>query len=373
MNEILDFLGNSNAKKMIIEKHEIISETTVEDRKKLDIRLTVEIITETLNETVKKVAVSEYLGKWMRDFKFNVLKPSSYDRNEKTIKYQIEPFIGDIPLDELKTDDVQGMINQLKDDYAFSTIKKAYDCINECLKFAVKRRDLSHNVAETAVLPKVMEYEEKEVKFFEDNEVELIEAESVRCYKNGKSVYRLGNMVIFLLNTGLRIGEALALKWTDIDFEKRTVKIRKNVIMVKDRDEDAENSYILIEQNSTKSKSGSRIVPLNTDAFNALKRIHSLNGKREKVLSTSKGGCMYPRNADRMFRSILKRCGLNPEGVHTLRHTFASRLFENGVDVKTVSSLLGHADVRITYDTYIHLIQAQHVTAVETLEKISSK
>jgi site-specific recombinase XerD len=71
-----------------------------------------------------------------------------------------------------------------------------------------------------------------------------------------------------------------------------------------------------------------------------------------------------------MFRCILKKSGLEGVGVHSIRHTFASRLFAKGVDVKTVSDLLGHSEVGVTYDTYIHLIQEQHVIAVETLENV---
>lgn len=98
--------------------------------------------------------------------------------------------------------------------------------------------------------------------------------------------------------------------------------------------------------------------------------LKGINGRYDLVFSNAKGNRIYARNVDRMFRAILKRCSIAPTGVHALRHTFASCLFSKGVDVKTVSELLGHSEVGITYDTYIHLIQEQHVTAVEVLENV---
>lgn len=76
--------------------------------------------------------------------------------------------------------------------------------------------------------------------------------------------------------------------------------------------------------------------------------LKGINGKYDFLFSNAKGNRIYARNVDRMFRAILKRCSIAPTGVHTLRHTFASCLFAKGVDVKTVSELLGHSDVGIT-------------------------
>ncbi len=219
-------------------------------------------------------------------------------------------------------------------------------------------------------LPKNIDHSKDKINFFTDEQIKKIEKEAVRCYHTGKRVYRMGEIVIFLLNTGMRIGEALALKWTDIDFDNRVVKVRKNVVIIKNRDITVNKNYKMQEQTSTKTKSGSRIVPLNSEAMKALLSLKVINGKFEYVFSTSTGERVCPRNINRLFRCVLKNCYIEPTGIHSLRHTFASRLFAKGVDVKTVSELLGHSEVGITYDTYIHLIQEQHVVAVETLENV---
>ncbi len=101
-------------------------------------------------------------------------------------------------------------------------------------------------------------------------------------------------------------------------------------MFVKVRDEsNSSYNYHIVEQNAPKTKSGNRIVPLNSAALKALKSLYAINGKHKYVFSTSNGNRVYPRNVDRMFRSVLKKCCIKPTGVHTLRHTFASRLFAN--------------------------------------------
>ncbi len=315
---------------------------------------------------VQKTTIQEYMENWFTNVKANELKPSSYDRKEQTLKYQVYPHIGYLQLANITSDDVQRMVNKLKTKYSYSTIKKAYEAVNECFKWAVIKRDLRYNPALGVKLPTNIQPEEGDIRFFSEIEIESISSESTRLYSNGTSVYRLGQAIILLLNTGMRIGEASALKWTDIDIQHKTITIRKNMKLIKNRTEIG-NKYILQEQDRPKSKAGSRIIPINEDALIAIKELIKVTGKSKYVLSTSTGKPVNPRNMDRMFRNILTQCNLPLCGVHALRHTFASILFKNGVDVKTVSELLGHADVTITYNTYVHLIQEQKIKAVELI------
>lgn len=374
--KITDLLNLNKIKSINIEKERIIStEFTSANEKIINMNLVVQIIynNEDNIEAPQEITVGEYIKNWLYNIKVNELKPSSFDRIEQTVNHQILPYIGDISLVKLRSDDIQNMINTLKNTYSYSTIKKAYEGINSCLKYALRKQDIHYNVAECVVIPKNMEKSKNDIHFFTVEEAEKIKNESVSCYRNGKRIYRLGELIIFLINTGLRIGEALALKWSDIDLKKQTVNVRGNVVYVKKRNKDSPketSGYNWKEQNSTKTRSGNRIVPLNSEATRALISLKGINGRYDLVFSNAKGNRIYARNVDRMFRAILKRCSINPTGVHTLRHTFASCLFAKGVDVKTVSELLGHSEVGITYDTYIHLIQEQHITAVEVLENV---
>jgi len=185
-------------------------------------------------------------------------------------------------------------------------------------------------------------------------------------------MYRLGHAIIVLLYTGMRMGELLGLKWNNIDFQNNTLKITNSVVTIKNRSKSnkIKTKWIVLDQDSTKTKSGERIIYLNHKATEALQEIQKINPNSEYVMSTSNNKIYYPRNLDRMFRNILTRCNIEPCGLHSLRHTFASMLFKKGVDVKTVSELLGHSDVSVTYNTYIHLIKEQKQQAVSLLDEL---
>ena len=365
--QLISLLSDENVKRVIIERKSVVS--TERSRGKGALRLNLQVLVEydVSEDGAKSVTVGEYIKDWLYNVKANTLKPSSFDRKEEVINYQILPYIGDICIDSLSADDIQAMVNELKVRYSFSTVKKAYECINACLKYAVKRRDIAYNVAESVTIPTNTERSNSDIHFFSEDEIRLILQESVRCYKNGSRVYRMGEIFVFLLNTGLRIGEALALEVRNIDFENQLLTVRSNIVYVKDRT-DSGKKYRCIKQPSTKTKSGSRIVPLNDEAVRALISLRGINGGVPYVFATKNGKRIHPRNIDRTFRGILQRCGIRCTGVHSLRHTFASRLFAKGIDVKTVSELLGHSDVGITYDTYIHLIQEQRAAAVSAIE-----
>lgn len=169
-------------------------------------------------------------------------------------------------------------------------------------------------------------------------------------YGNGKSVYRLGYGLVLILFTGLRLGEAAGLMWDDIDFQKRTLKVQRTLEYVKNwnRTED-ENHYILVE-GTTKSKSSERTIPLNQTALDALLELKRANGGFDYVFSNAKGKPINPRNLNRAYDCILERAGIDHIGIHALRHTFASQLFANRVDIKVISKLLGHSEVSVTYN-----------------------
>ena len=130
-----------------------------------------------------------------------------------------------------------------------------------------------------------------------------------------------------------------------------------------------EPHYCFVE-GSTKTTSGERTIPLNQTAFQALRELQKINDHFPRVFSNAKGNPINPRNLNRAHDCILERAGISHIGIHALRHTFASQLFANKVDIKIVSRLLGHADVGITYNTYIHLLKEDLPSATDTLDGI---
>lgn len=322
-------------------------------------------------QEVKKLSVREYMTDWLYNYKQNEVKPSTFDRIEQVCQNQIFPIIGNLQMNGITSNDFQNMINKLSEKYSYSTVKKAYDYTKSCFTLAYEKREILHNPFVRISLPSNMKKEISDIHYYNDDEIKLIKEYALQKFSNGKYVYKYGYAVILLLYTGLRIGELLALKWDCVDFDRRTLIVKGNIKQVKNRDSNAKGSYKLIEQNTTKTKSGMRIIPLSNSAMEALRYFEAMNGNHIYVVSASVDRPLSARNLDRTFRSILNNAGItNINGVHSLRHTFASMLFRKGIDVKTVSELLGHADTSVTYNIYIHLIQEQKVKAIEGLEEL---
>ena len=176
----------------------------------------------------------------------------------------------------------------------------------------------------------------------------------------------LGELVPFLIFTGLRIGEAIALEWKDIDYKNKTITVNKNVVEVKSKET---GKYILEKQDSTKTDSSTRIIPISNNAMECIKNLKEINGDKKFIFASQTGQYISPSNFNRMFRGIQK--ALNYEvtlGLHSLRHTFATLMLNNGIDVKIVSELLGHSNVSVTYNIYIHTIQSQKIKAINIID-----
>ena len=324
--------------------------------------------------SIPKTSVKDYMNNWLVSVKKNELKPKSYDRLEQTLELYVYPNIGRFQLQKLNSSIVQDMINKLRDDgKSYSTIKKAYDAVNACFKLGVIQKTVAVNPALGVSIPGRKLFQQKQIPFYTQDEAAQLITQAMSVWGNGKRRYPLGAFVPLLINTGLRMSELLALKWDrDVDLENRTITIHNNVVFVRDRSK--EKGHKLIEQDTVKTDAGQdRTIPLNDDAYAALLDIRKVTGEREYVMTTSENTHVMPRQLDQMFRRIAIAAGMPEDkvyGVHSLRHTFATLLLSNDVDIKTVSTLLGHADITITYNTYIHVINEQKAKALSAMPNL---
>lgn len=326
-------------------------------------------------DSLATISLNDYIENWLTTAKKNDLKPASYDRLESTIKNQIIPRIGHYVITDLTGPIIQSeLINAMMEgDFSHSSIKKAHNAINACLKYAVTNRQIMYNPTDAVIMPSINKFEKQEITIFTDEEIRNFEATCVIKFKNGKYVYKNGYGFILILYTGIRMGEALALKWGDIDFTNKRLIIDNNIVQVRNRGEKNEDepNYKLLEQDTTKSIKGVRYIPLSKKAHNALIQLKKdVCRSEDYIFKPEDNKPLLPRNFRNTFDAICRRAGIKETGLHTLRHTFASLLFKKGVDVKTVSELLGHADTRITYNTYIHLIEEQKTSAIDLLDDI---
>ena len=172
------------------------------------------------------------------------------------------------------------------------------------------------------------------------------------------------------LNTGMRQGELLTLKWDDVDLERGVLRVRRTLTH-------ADKAYVLGEPKTNKSR---RTIRLTTSAVTALRahlsrqleemeRMGSLYQPGGLVFAAETGTIVNPSNLrNRSFKLLLKRAGLRTIRFHDLRHSCATLLLSKNVNPKVVSEMLGHASVRITLDTYSHLMPEMQESAARALE-----
>jgi len=251
---------------------------------------------------------------------------------------------------------VQRLINDIADKgYARSTVEKVHLAIKSSLDQAIKNEMLIKNPAVGVILP-TGERQEKAVLTVDDQ----------AKYVEAAIDYRHGEVFIFILATGLRIGEVLALTWADIDYVNKTASITKNQIHVKDPDDP--NDKWRYEIGSPKTKASCRVIPLLSVALDLLQRVQQKQQKEKDlagenyndqnlVFCCNQGQRLAPTNLRWDNINIRKRAGIESKvSIHGLRHTFATRGLENGIPLKVMQELLGHGSLSMTADLYTHVL-----------------
>jgi integrase len=177
-------------------------------------------------------------------------------------------------------------------------------------------------------------------------------------------------IIVLIMYTGLRISEALGLKWSDVDFKNKQLHVRRNLSSVKNRDDKDNNgkSKVLVET-TLKRDSSRRTIPLADRAIEVLKYLkeHSKSDGKDGYVCTSENGTSASqRNITRTLHAMLLRgeCEVEKCGLHSLRHSFGSYLIANNVDVSVVSRLLGHKNIMVTYNIYIHVLKQSQIDAI---------
>lgn len=238
------------------------------------------------------------------------------------------------------------------------TVVNVKNMLHCAIEQAVLNNILVKNYLDAVRLPK-RHTEEQRVLSLEE-QTSLIEA--AKSYPNEASFG-----IILDLFTGLRKGELLALQWCDLCEEKKTLKINKtlNRLKVIDNPESPRKTEIVI--GSTKTSTSAREIPLFDKLFEDLMQHKErqiaqktaagrTHHETDYIITSTDFSYLDPRNYEALFRRVCKRAGLSDVHIHTIRHTFATRALENGVDVYALSKLLGHAQPSTTLNKYGHAL-----------------
>jgi len=273
--------------------------------------------------------------------------------------------IGAVALGKLRASDVEGLLLEMRDlGRAPSTVRQTSTVLRAILDAAVRDGFVARNVAALVKRPGVPRQEAHSMSVGELGDL-LREADRSRY----------GAVLRFLAFTGLRRGEALALRWADVDFEAGTFRVRGTLARLQLGD--APGQLVITEPKTERSR---RAVALSTTTRRLLetrrrdqeddrRRLSDLWDEQCLVFSTADGKAIDPRNVLRALKTAATRAGLGAEvDVHTLRHTAASAMLAAGEPITEVSRMLGHSSIAITGDIYGHVTTEGQRRAADALE-----
>ena len=290
------------------------------------------------------ISLTSYIAEWLATFKETTVKQSTYDRLLTSVK-ALEGFtIASMPIGEITCIDIQQYVNDLtKRGYGLSTIKKQMRIVTAPLKQASALHIIPADPGIGIRLPSRYSVSKPE---------RLIEAytsqEQTALLNVLSSRRRTGYFAIALMiETGLRVGEVLALRWQDVQLTRKRINVRNTVVRLANK----KQSFV---QDSVKSESSRRTIPLTPEAINILEEQYARR-VNEWVFVNDDGERLSYEALRYHTRKACEEAGIEYRGEHVFRHTFATNCYHKGIDVKILSRLLGHADVNITYNLYIHL------------------
>ena len=287
---------------------------------------------------------------WLEDYKSISVKALTYDRLLVSHKLMTKYPIAEMTVDEITSRQMQSYLNSLvRDGYSMSTIKKQFNLLTGYWKFAMSQGDVEKPVYLAVKLPSENVIAstpcEAEMTYTRD-EQEAMRRIFRRLDKPQHAV------ALLMLETGMRIGEALALTWEDILWNRRAIKVNATLIRLSSK------PGVTYVQNVPKSKTSRRTIPLNNEAYDIIERLYKRRSSNSKYVFSQKDDPDLPYSYSSVefhVRRVCQDLDIPYHGLHAFRHTFATNCYERGCNVKILSKLLGHADVSITYNIYIHL------------------
>jgi integrase len=322
-----------------------------------------------------KTTVEQWLDTWLTEYKKDNIRPTTYSSYEYIVRVHIKPKLGKALIRELKPEQVQKFYNERKaSGLSARTVRYIHVVLHEALEQAMRNNLVVRNVTEATTLPK---QEKKEMRVLTREEQDKF----LNTLDNDKSG------IIFKLDlaTGLRKGELLALRWKDINLKEGSLRVNQALYRAKvnfDKDSTEKKTEVIFQK--PKTKKGERSIPLFKSIVSDLKA-HKVN-EMEKfkvlewddlkikqhfkdglVFTNELGSFIEPRNLTRKFYSLVKAADIPKANLHSLRHSFATRLLEMGESPKVVQELLGHSSITLTLDTYSHVMPELKKSAVDKL------
>lgn len=310
----------------------------------------------------------ELVALWWESYK-NTIKPNSQQSMEGIVRLHILPVFGDYKLEKLTTPIIQQQVNKWADKAnkgekgAYANYSFLNNINRRILQYGVTMQAIQHNPARDVIIPRKQQNKEHKVKFFSNQELkqflDYLEDLDQSSYEN------FFDYVLYktLLASGCRIGEALALEWSDIDLKKGIISISKTL-----------NRYQ--ETNTPKSKAGLREVDIDTATVTLLKEYKKRQQIQAWQLGRSESIVFTPFTTKYAYACLLRKrlqghfktAGVPDISFHGFRHTHATIMLYAGIEAKDLQYRLGHSNISMTLNTYVHATKEGAKKAVSIFE-----
>lgn len=303
------------------------------------------------------------LLEWLEKFQKEHIKARTYNRYQGLIEMHIVPALGNQDISSLSRREIQNfLINQKKDGnmrsketLSATSTNMMLSLLNLAFEYACDMEYIKEN---PCIRIRRARADTKKVEAFSTDEQRAVEAEIA------KSGDRRLHGIILCLYTGLRLGELIALTWSDIDFKLGTLKVTKTAYR-------AQNEYGIWNLciDTPKTESSERVIPLPKYITDMLSQDRNV-AKTPYIVENKKAERMSIRSYQYLFERLTEKAGVRKLNFHALRHTFATRALECGMDIKTLSELMGHKNTSITLNRYAHSMMDTKIAAMNKLEKL---
>ena len=311
------------------------------------------------------------VGAWAMNWYNLYAKPNIRESTQRSyegfLNLRVIPVLGNIPLKKLKARDIQKLYNDTRDHgritkgktvknpgLSASYVQRLHALLHNCLERAVKERLILRNPCDDCIPPKIQKHE-----------MQILPQEDIRAYL--REAERRGVLAMFFLElcTGLRKGELAALRWEDLDVERRTLRVDKQAVAVRGGG---------VKVTRPKTETSVRTLSVSKEVIRLLEEEHAKHPDNPYMFpSPVTGGMYYPDTVNSLHEKILKGAGLKHIRLHDMRHTAATMMLQNGVDIKTVSGMLGHYDAGFTLRTYTHTTNRQQAEAADMMGSLMAQ
>ncbi|MBO0446728.1 hypothetical protein IGJ55_002233 [Enterococcus sp. AZ170] len=297
--------------------------------------------------------VQDWLNHWLNVLMRKKIKLSTYSSYRLRMDKYIIPFLGKKQLTHLNSREVEEFVNYLTLlNLSASTVHSIVTVLKSAMNKAVVENYIISNPCNNLSLSTAAINEISVLTMKEQDSLEKVALKEENC-----------SAVILALYTGLRIGEISGLKWTDIDFDKNIIYVRRTLYRIQNTTNSKKTEVIMAEP---KTKSSKRSIPLAKNLKNYL--LEKQNNDSSEYVIFCKNSYAEPRVISYRFRKNIEEAGIRNIHFHVLRHTFATRCVEQGIDIATLSKLMGHASIKLTLDTYTDSLWENRKAAVSVID-----